>query len=63
MSTAKKLLLEGVSDAVGFIGGALAGYWLGNVAWVKQNLSLIIVGILIASVIPIGIGYVKSLAV
>ena len=38
----------------------LAGYWLGNVPWVKQNLSLIIVGILISSVIPIGIGYLKS---
>ncbi len=22
------LLMEGVSDAVGFVGGALAGYWL-----------------------------------
>jgi hypothetical protein len=25
-----KLLLEGLSDAIGFIGGALAGYWLGR---------------------------------
>lgn len=25
-----KLLLEGLSDATGFIGGALAGYWLGQ---------------------------------
>ena len=23
------LLLEGLADAIGFIGGALAGYWLG----------------------------------
>ena len=30
MPEASKLLLEGVSDAVGFIGGALAGYWLGQ---------------------------------
>ncbi len=30
MSQAGKLLLEGVSDAVGFIGGAIAGYWLGQ---------------------------------
>jgi hypothetical protein len=30
MSSAQKLLLEGVSDAVGFIGGALAGYWIGQ---------------------------------
>jgi hypothetical protein len=25
-----KLLLEGVSDAIGFVGGALLGYWLGR---------------------------------
>ena len=25
-----KLLLEGVSDAVGFLGGALSGFWLGR---------------------------------
>ena len=26
----KKLLFEGLSDAVGFVGGALAGYWIGR---------------------------------
>ncbi len=30
MSEARKLLLEGISDAVGFVGGAVAGYWLGQ---------------------------------
>jgi hypothetical protein len=25
----KSLLLEGLSDAVGFVGGALLGFWLG----------------------------------
>lgn len=29
MSTAQRLLLEGASDAVGFMGGALAGYGVG----------------------------------
>ncbi len=24
------LLTEGISDAIGFLGGALAGYWLGK---------------------------------
>ena len=38
----------------------LAGYWLGNIPWVKQNLSLIIIGIIISSLIPIGIGYMKT---
>jgi predicted lipid-binding transport protein (Tim44 family) len=27
---ANKLLLEGLSDAVGFVGGALAGFWAGR---------------------------------
>ena len=26
----RKLLLEGLSDAIGFIGGALLGFWLGR---------------------------------
>ncbi|MEN9888450.1 MAG: hypothetical protein RL559_487 [Pseudomonadota bacterium] len=30
MSEARQLLIEGISDAVGFVGGALAGYWLGQ---------------------------------
>lgn len=25
-----KLLIEGLSDAVGFVGGALLGFWLGH---------------------------------
>lgn len=40
----------------------LAGYWLGNIPWVKANLSLIIIGIVVSSLIPLGIGYVKSKA-
>ena len=30
MSAARRLLLEGASDAVGFVGGALAGFWIGH---------------------------------
>lgn len=30
MSDTRKLLLEGLSDAVGFVGGALAGFWIGQ---------------------------------
>lgn len=25
------LLTEGISDAIGFLGGALAGYWIGKI--------------------------------
>ena len=27
---ARNLLLEGISDAIGFIGGALVGFWMGR---------------------------------
>ena len=31
MSTSnRKLLIEGLSDAIGFVGGALIGFWLGR---------------------------------
>ena len=36
-----------------------AGYWLGNMPWVKQNLSLLIVGIIAVSLLPAGIGYLQ----
>jgi membrane-associated protein len=38
----------------------LAGYWLGNLPWVRANLSLIIVGIIAFTLVPIGIGWLKS---
>ena len=28
MNDTQKLLKEGLSDAIGFVGGALAGYWV-----------------------------------
>ena len=62
MSYAKFTLFNLIGALSWVLSLCLAGFWLGNVPWVKQNLSLIIVGILVASVIPIGIGYIKSRA-
>lgn len=28
--SSQNLLMEGLSDAVGFVGGAVAGYWIGR---------------------------------
>ena len=56
-----KFTIFNLVGAVGWVVSlCLAGYWLGNIPWVKTNLSFIIVGIIISSLIPIGIGYVKS---
>ena len=58
-----KFTLFNLIGAIGWVVSlCLAGYWLGNLPWVKTNLSLIIIGIIISSLIPIGIGYLKSRA-
>ena len=58
-----KFTLFNLIGALGWVVSlCLAGYWLGNMPWVKANLSVIIVGIIIFSLVPIGIGYLKSRA-
>ncbi|NWG31972.1 MAG: DedA family protein [Rhodocyclaceae bacterium] len=38
----------------------LAGYWFGNLPAVKNNLSLVIVGIILVSVLPMAIGWLRA---
>ncbi|MBS1188420.1 MAG: DedA [Rhodocyclaceae bacterium] len=40
----------------------LAGYWFGNLPWIKQNLSLVIVGIIVVSLVPVAVGYLRHKA-
>ncbi|MGE5470645.1 MAG: DedA family protein [Bacteroidota bacterium] len=40
----------------------LAGYWFGNMPWIKQNLSVVIVGIIAISLVPVFVGYLKHRA-
>lgn len=37
----------------------LAGYWFGNRPWIQQNLTLVIVGIIFLSFVPLLIGYFR----
>lgn len=37
----------------------LAGYFFGNLPWVKQNLSLVIVGIIVVSLLPAFVGWLR----
>lgn len=60
MSYAKFTLFNLIGALAWVVSLCLAGYWLGNMPWVKANLSLIIIGIIISSFIPLGIGYLKS---
>ena len=56
-----RFLMFNLIGAVGWVVSlCLAGYWLGNMPWVKANLSLMIVGIIVVSLIPVGIGYFRS---
>jgi membrane-associated protein len=56
-----KFTLFNLIGAIGWVVSlCAAGYWLGNIPWVKTNLSLIIVGIVVSSLIPIGVGYLKT---
>ncbi|PKO90918.1 MAG: hypothetical protein CVU16_08775 [Betaproteobacteria bacterium HGW-Betaproteobacteria-10] len=60
MSYAKFTLFNLIGALGWVVSLCLAGYWLGNMPWVKANLSLIIVGIIVFSLVPLAIGYVKS---
>lgn len=62
MSYAKFQFFNFAGAAAWIVSLCLAGYWLGNLPWVKANLSLIIVGIIVVSLLPVGIGYLKSRA-
>ena len=41
---------------------ALAGFWFGNMPWIRQNLSLVIVAIIVISLVPVVVGYVRHRA-
>lgn len=51
-------VLGGVAWVILF---TLAGYWFGNMPAVKHNFSLIIMGIILISVLPMGIGYLRGI--
>lgn len=38
----------------------LAGYWFGNLPWVKQNLTLVILAIIAISLAPVAVAWVRS---
>ena len=57
----RKFLAFNVIGAVAWIASlAYAGYLFGNIPWVKQNLSFIVVGIVIVSVLPALTAFVRE---
>lgn len=58
-----KFGLFNVVGAVAWVASlCLAGYWLGNMPWVKANLSIIIIGIIVVSLVPVAVGWLKHRA-
>ena len=60
MTYARFTLFNLVGALAWVVSLCLAGYWLGNLPWVRANLSLIIVGIIAFTLMPLGIGWLKS---
>ena len=60
MTYARFTLFNLVGALAWVVSLCLAGYWLGNLPWVRANLSLIIVGIIAFTLVPVGIGWLKS---
>lgn len=42
------------------VGVTMLGFWLGQYAWVGKNIDVIFVGIVLLSVIPIGLELLKA---
>lgn len=59
MSYARFSLFNLIGASAWVFSLCFAGYWLGNLPWIKQNLSLLIVGIILVSLLPVAIGYFK----
>ncbi|MCM8596446.1 DedA family protein [Accumulibacter sp.] len=46
--------------AVGWVASlTLAGYWFGNLPWVQQNLTAVILGIIVVSLVPVFVGWLQ----
>ncbi|TAG79762.1 MAG: DedA family protein [Burkholderiales bacterium] len=53
-----KFFFYNVTGGIFWVGSLMyAGYFLGNLPWAKENLSIIVIGIVIASVMPMVIKY------
>jgi membrane-associated protein len=59
--TYRRYFLLDLAGGILWIGSlTLAGYWLGNLPYIKNNLTLVIVAIIALSLLPVAIGYLKQ---
>jgi membrane-associated protein len=62
MSRSKFVMYNAIGAVLWCASLIYAGYFFGNLAWVKKNLSLVIIGIIILSIIPAVVEYYRSKA-
>jgi membrane protein DedA with SNARE-associated domain len=61
--TYRRFLVYNVVGGVAWVTGfLLAGYWFGNIPWVKQNFSAVILAIIFVSVLPMFFEYFRQAA-
>ena len=59
--TYRKFLAYNVIGAAAWVGSlAYAGYLFGNIPWVKDNLAWIVLGIVIVSLLPMAVQFIKE---
>ena len=59
MTYSRSFLLDLAGGCLWIGSLTLAGYWFGNLPFIKNNLSLVIVAIIALSLLPVAIGYIK----
>jgi len=59
MTYSRYFLLDFAGGCLWICSLTLAGYWFGNLPFIKNNLSLVIVAIIALSLLPVAIGYIK----
>jgi membrane-associated protein len=58
---AREYLLYNLAGGLLWVGSlTYAGYFFGNIPWIRGNLTAIIVGIIVVSLLPLAIAFIKS---
>ena len=59
MDFKRYLLFSAIGGLLWAVGVTLAGYWLGNIEFVKKNIEIILIVVVLVSVIPIVIEFIR----
>ena len=59
MDFKRYLIFSAIGGLLWAIGVTLAGYWLGNIEFVKKNIEIILIAVVLLSVIPIVIEFIR----